>query len=90
MAKSTRKERRTFTLSREAIHYIDEIRREQRIESASSALENLIEESRRRRKLARLAASVTDYYSSLSEAQQEEERDWGKFSDSEFSKITGQ
>lgn len=88
MTRAARKQRRTFTLSAAAIQYLEQVQKEQKIESASSALENLIEESRRRRELAHLSSSIANYYSSLSEKQQREESAWSRFSDSEFAKIS--
>ena len=88
MARAARKQRRTFTLTKQALEYIEQLKKEHNIESASSALESLIEESRRQRELAEVSSSIAKYYSSLSDEQQRQESAWSRFSDSEFSKLS--
>jgi hypothetical protein len=49
----------------------------------SAKLESTLEKSRRARELARIEASVAQYYSSTTEVQRSEIKAWGKFVESE-------
>jgi hypothetical protein len=79
-----RKERKTYTLSSEAIAILENERKERQANSASAALEELLKERRQQREMAEFAASVTRYYDSLSDEEIEEERLWGQFAESQF------
>lgn len=83
-ATSPRKERKTYTLSREAIQTIKAEMKERGAVSASSALEELLQERRRQKEMARVSASVSSYYDSLSDEDMKEQDRWGKFTESQF------
>lgn len=79
-----RKERKTYTLSSEALAILEAERKERRASSTSAALEELLKEKRQQREMAEVAASVTRYYDSLSEDEIQENRRWAEFAASHF------
>lgn len=81
---TTRKERRTFTLDPELVRYVEEVRKERRAGSASSALEEILRESKRQRDRRRQDKQIASYYSSLGEAEIERDREWGEFAETQF------
>ncbi len=78
------KERKTYTLSSEALTILENERKERHLSSASAALEELLKERRQQREMADFAASVTRYYDSLSEEEIEQDRCWGEFAARNF------
>jgi hypothetical protein len=84
MAHGIRKERRTYSLDPELVKYVEGFRRERRIGSASSALEQLLWESKRRRERQRHDEGIANYYSSLGDAEAQRESEWGKFAETQF------
>jgi predicted CopG family antitoxin len=79
-----RKARKTFSLSREAVKYLESLRAGKRDKSISSVLEELIRQRREAEQVQRASASVASYYDSLSDEQAAEERAWGAFGESQF------
>ena len=79
-----RKERKTYTLSSEALAILENEKKERHFSSASAALEELLKEKRQQREMAEVAASVTRYYDSLSDDEVQEEKLWGQFAESQF------
>jgi hypothetical protein len=84
MASGTRKERRTYSLDPELVRYVEKVRKEFRIDSASAALEKLLWESKRQRERRRQEDRIANYYSSLDGAETAQETEWGKFAESQF------
>jgi hypothetical protein len=84
MAVTARKERRTYSLDPELVRFVDRVRRERRIASASSALEAILWESKKWRELKEQDAKIAGYYSSLAEDEVERESEWGKFAETQF------
>jgi len=78
----TRKEKRTFSLSVEALAYLDALAEDYR--SASEALDSLIREKRAEAERNRVSASIRNYYDSISEDEREENRAWGEFVESQL------
>lgn len=82
-----RKERRSFTLSRESIALLTELcaagdspgRR-----SASAVLDSLLRSVNKERKRRAVEQAVTRYYDGISEQAQTADKEWGDFSLAEF------
>jgi hypothetical protein len=72
-----RKQRLTFTLSREAVEHIRKLRAKASSPSLSATLERLIESNRRAQRHADLQAGISAYYDSLSPAESQEDAAWG-------------
>lgn len=83
-ANALRKEKKTFSLSRESVSYLESLRKQKKRHSTSSVLEDLIRQQRQASEMERIAASVTHYYDSLSDEERAEDRAWGEFALSQF------
>jgi hypothetical protein len=84
MATGVRKERRTYSLDPELVRYVEKVKQECRIDSASAALEELLWESKRQRERKRQDDLIANYYSSLDEAEIAQESEWGRFAETQF------
>ena len=84
MARGSRKERRTFSLDPELLKYIEKVRQERRIDSASAALEQILRESQLQQERRRQEDRIAKYYSSLSDGERNAEVEWGEFSETQF------
>jgi hypothetical protein len=81
---SARKARKTFSLSRESVHYLESLRKARKGKSISSVLDDLIRQKREAEDLKRISASVTRYYDSLTPEEVAEDRAWGEFAATQF------
>ena len=79
-----RKQRRTFTLSRQALGYLEAARKEARSHSTSAVLEQIIRERQQQHERQRVSAAITRYYDSLTAEEREENRLWGEFSEQQI------
>ncbi len=77
---SRRKQPRTFSLSQDVIEVLESFKNERRIESLTSAFEEIVREWKK----SYLAAQVTAYYDSLSDEEVERQKQWGAFSESQM------
>ena len=86
MSKSStgRKEKRTFSLSRESLHFLESMRKKRKSASVSAVLDELIAQHRRRQEAHRISASITSYYDSMTEDEMTEDRLWGQFAETQF------
>ena len=80
--KSSRKIRRTVTLSPESDAYIKKQTRERKLGSHSAFLDQLLLEKAQEQRLAAIEAQITAYYDSLTPEEIEENRAWGEFAGS--------
>ena len=78
------KARKTFSLSRESVKYLESLRKARRSKSISSVLEDLIRQRREAEEMKRISASVTRYYDSLTAGEVAEDRAWGDFAATQF------
>jgi len=81
---TTTKEKKTFSLSRQALNYLEALRKERRSRSMSSVLEEIIRQQQQTKELERVSASVTRYYDSLNSEEIAEDRAWGEFAATQF------
>ena len=79
-----RKTKRTFSLSRDSVKYLEALRKKRGAKSVSSVLEDVIREQQQAKELERVSASVTNYYDSLSDEGQAENLAWGEFASRNF------
>ena len=82
--RSPRKARKTFSLSRETVRYLESLRRERKNNSMSSVLEDVIRQLQQTKEMERISASVTRYYDSLTAEEIAEVRAWGDFAATQF------
>jgi hypothetical protein len=71
------KAKKTFSLSSEALAYLNVLRKDYR--SASEALDALIRQKKEQAESERVSASIRNYYDSIGEEEREENRKWGEF-----------
>jgi hypothetical protein len=82
--RANRKEKKTFSLSSESLHYLESVRKQRKSASVSSVLDDLIREQQQAAEMKRISASITSYYDSLTDEEVAEDRAWGKFSETQF------
>jgi hypothetical protein len=82
--KHTRKAKKSFTLSEESFQFLEAVRKRRRASSVSSILEEILQVVRRESGKAALDRAVSDYYTSLSQVESEEQTNWGEFALREF------
>ncbi len=75
--------KKTFSLSPDSVEFLKRLAKDYR--SDSEALDAIIREKKSKAEKQRIAAAVTNYYDSLSESEQDENRAWGEFAESQFS-----
>lgn len=79
------KAKKTFTLSREAVNFLEAERlRYGRQKSASLILEEIIRERRMRARTKNSDVAISAYYDALSDEEREENKRWGEFAESQF------
>jgi hypothetical protein len=78
-----RKSRKTLSLSRDAVVYLETYQAKKKEASLSSAVEALIEERKQQEEAEKLAAQTRSYYDSLTPTDQDESEAWGEFTESE-------
>jgi hypothetical protein len=83
-ARTRRKVKRTFSLSPEALAYLEAIQMDQHLPSVSAALDQVIREKKLEAENKRISASVTNYYDSIGEEEMAEDRAWGQFAETQF------
>ena len=81
---TNRKARKTFSLSRETVKYLELLRKERKKDSMSSVLEDVVRELQQTKELERISASTTRYYDSLTPEEIAEDRAWGDFAATQF------
>lgn len=81
---SLRKAKRTFSLSREVVAYLESERRARRQKSLSAVLEEIIRRHQEKKEMQRVSAAFTQYYDSLTPGEVAEDRAWGDFAATQF------
>ena len=76
----TKKQPRTFSLSKEVIDILERYKNERKAGSLTAAVEEIVREWT----AARLAQQVTAYYDSLSDEEVAQEKTWGEFSETQL------
>ena len=87
MPPTTRKAKKSFTLSSESVAFLEHLRKKHRARSVSSVLEDLVKEARRQEKMRVYETQVTEYYNSLTDEEREEERAWAAIGDRELAAL---
>lgn len=81
---ANRKRKRTFSLSVEALTYLDGLAKN--CKSTSEALDRLIRERKDMAEKARVSSAIRGYYDSISERERAENLAWGELAGSHFLK----
>ncbi len=77
--KTPPKSKKSFTLSRSSVVFLERLRRERKVLSASRVLDDLIQQEEARHRRRTVEDAIADYYSNLSDAERGEEKAWGQF-----------
>lgn len=80
----TRKAKKTFTLSRESVAFLETEKQKRGRESTSVVLEELIQECREKGSTKKIDAAISSYYDSLTDEEREENNRWGEFAENQF------
>ncbi len=81
---TARKEKKTFSLSRQSVMFLEALRKERRSRSISSVLDEIIRQQQQTKEMERISASVTKYYDSLTAEEIAEDSAWGEFAATQF------
>lgn len=81
---ANRKCKRTFSLSVEALAYLDALSED--CKSTSEALERLIRKQKNLAEKARVSSAIRSYYDSITDRERAENLAWGELSGSQFLK----
>jgi len=80
----TRKAKKTFTLSREAVAFLETEKQKRGRESTSLVLEELIKECREKGNTKKIDLAITNYYDSITDEERDENSRWGEFAENQF------
>ena len=76
----TKKQPRTFSLSRDVIDILERYKKERKAGSLTAAVEEIVREWT----TVQMAQQVAAYYDSLSDEEVAQERNWGAFSETQL------
>ena len=79
-----RKAKKSFTLSRESVAFLDAMRKRRRARSTSSVLEDILRQARVEQEKSAVAKTISEYYSSLTAEEAQEQTLWGDLAMREF------
>jgi hypothetical protein len=82
--RKARKSKKSYTLSPESVEFLELMRKRRHAPSVSSILEEILQTVRREHGKAALERAITDYYSSLSPKEVEEQGYWSEFALRQF------
>jgi len=85
MPTRTRKEKKSFTLSRSSVAFLERLRKKRNAPSASIVLDELVRDADMRDRRESTERAIGEYYDNLSAAEREEEQAWGRFALAQFS-----
>ena len=80
------KQRKSYTLSPEAVAFLEVMRKKRKAASTSAILEEILQGVRRGQERASVEEAVDNYYSSLTDSEAAEQSLWGDFALQEFPK----
>jgi hypothetical protein len=83
-AQSSAKAKRTFSLSRQTVAFLESERKASHQKSLSAILEEIVRRHQEQKEMERISAAFTRYYDSLTPAEIAENRAWGEFATSQF------
>jgi hypothetical protein len=81
---STRKAKRTFSLSRETVAFLEAERKARQQKSLSAVLEEIVRRHQEEKEMERVSASITHYYDTISKEERAESLAWAKFAETQF------
>jgi len=82
--RANRKPKKSYTLSRESVAFLEAMRKKSRARSVSSVLDEILQALRRQQERSSIAQAVARYYSSLSATEATEHAQWSELALREF------
>lgn len=82
------KTKKSFTLSRNSVAFLERLRKERKEKSTSMVLDELIREAAATRRREASERAITAYYDSLTPEEQAEEVAWATFAESQMTPET--
>ncbi len=79
MNRGTAKAKKSFTLSRSSVAFLERLRKKRRASSTSLILDELIRDAEARQRQKAIGEAISSYYDRLSPAELEEQESWGEF-----------
>lgn len=84
MRQNSTKAKRTFSLSRQTVAFLESERKARRQKSLSAVLEEIVLRHQEGKVMERVSAAFTRYYDSLTPQEIAEDRAWGEFAATQF------
>jgi hypothetical protein len=81
---SSGKAKRTFSLSRPIVAFLESERKARHRKSLSAVLEEIVRRHQEEKEMERVSASITRYYDSISVEERAENLAWAKFAETQF------
>lgn len=81
---SSAKAKRTFSLSRQTVAFLEAERKASHRASLSAVLEEIVRRHQEEKEMERISVAFTRYYDSLTPEEAAEDRAWGEFATSQF------
>jgi hypothetical protein len=78
------KAKRTFSLSRQTVAFLESERKARREKSLSAVLEEIVRHRQEQKEMERVSAAFTSYYDSLTPGDIAEDRAWADFAATQF------
>lgn len=77
--------KKSFTLSRSSVVFLERLREQQNAPSTSAVLDQLLREAEEQQRKSAFERAMVAYYDTLPEEEQKEQQRWGNFSLSQMS-----
>lgn len=87
MRNTTRKQKRSYTLSPDSIAFLERLRKKRKVSSCSKVLDELISEVEKRQRKTELHKTMDDYYATMNDEEIAEDCAWGQFGLEQASKA---
>jgi len=78
VSRTEAKAKKSYTLSKDSVAFLESLRKKHGARSVSSVLDDLVQEARREEQKREYEAQVTAYYDSLTDEERQEERGWAE------------
>lgn len=81
---SLAKAKRTFSLSRQTVAFLEAERKARQQKSLSAVLEEIVRQHQEEKEMERVSASITRFYDTISEEGRAENLAWAEFAETQF------
>jgi hypothetical protein len=78
--RSSSKQKKSYTLSRSSVTFLERLRKETAAPSISFLLDRIIRNAEEQRRREAIGRAFTEYYDNLTEDEIRESREWGDYS----------